>query len=76
MFVANKLSGYVELVINQLGMLQVFIIIPLCLLVIGFLLFAMNKKLEKMADDSDMQKGRNEYETDRESIGDCAGTEA
>lgn len=76
MFVANKLSGYVELVINQLGMLQVFIIIPLCLVVIGFLLFAMNKKLEKMADDSDIQKGQNDYETDRESVGNCTGNEA
>lgn len=50
LFVANKLSGYVELVINKLGMLQVFIIIPACLLVIGFLLLTLNKKLEKMAD--------------------------
>lgn len=50
MFVANKLSGYVELVISKLGMLQVFIVIPVCLLIIGFLLLALNKKLEKMSD--------------------------
>ena len=49
MFVANKLSGYVEVVIGKLGMLQVFIIIPGCLLVIGLLLFALNRKLEKLA---------------------------
>lgn len=49
MFVANKLSGYVEMIIEQLGMLQVFIIIPVCLLVIGFLLFALNKTLDRMA---------------------------
>lgn len=50
MFVANKLSGYVELVISKLGMLQVFIVIPVCLLIIDFLLLALNKKLEKMSD--------------------------
>lgn len=49
MFVANKLSGYVELVISELGMLQVFIIIPVCLLVIGMLLLALNKKLDTMS---------------------------
>lgn len=49
MFVANKLSGYVELVISKLGMVQVFIVIPVCLLVIGLLLWILNKKLERMA---------------------------
>lgn len=50
LFVANKLSGYIQLVIEKLGMLQVFIIIPIFLLIIGFLLFALNKKLEQMAE--------------------------
>ena len=50
MFVANKLSGYVELVISKLGMLQVFITIPVCLLIIGFILFAINKKMEEMTE--------------------------
>lgn len=53
MFVANKLSGYVELVIEKLGMLQVFIIIPAFLLVIGALLFFLNRRLQKMSDASD-----------------------
>lgn len=74
MFVANKLSGYVELVISKLGMLQVFIIIPVCLLVIGFLLFALNKKLENMAAD-EPQKGIS-HEQSRKTIGDTEGAEA
>ncbi|WP_027702245.1 hypothetical protein [Metaclostridioides mangenotii] len=49
MFVANKLSGYVQLVIDKHGMLQVFIIIPTCLLAVGLLLFALNKKLEEIS---------------------------
>ncbi|MBS5788096.1 MAG: peptide MFS transporter [Clostridioides difficile] len=49
MFVANKLSGYVQLIIDKLGMLQVFIIIPTCLLAVGLLLFALNKKLEEIS---------------------------
>lgn len=49
MFVANKLSGYVQLIIDKLGMLQVFIIIPTFLLAVGILLFALNKKLEELS---------------------------
>ncbi|WP_330654398.1 hypothetical protein [Metaclostridioides mangenotii] len=49
MFVANKFSGYVQLIIDKLGMLQVFIIIPTCLLAVGLLLFALNKKLEEIS---------------------------
>lgn len=60
LFVANKLSGYVELVISKLGMLQVFIIIPVCLLAIGFLLFTLSKKLESMAADEPQKEVSNE----------------
>ncbi|MGL5507074.1 MAG: oligopeptide:H+ symporter, partial [Paraclostridium sp.] len=49
-FFANKLSGYVQIVIDKLGILQVFIIIPVFLVAIGILLTMLNKQLEKMAN--------------------------
>lgn len=49
-FFANKLSGYVQIVIDKLGILQVFIIIPAFLVAIGILLTMLNKQLEKMAN--------------------------
>ena len=49
-FFANKLAGYVQLIIDKMGILQVFIIIPICLIVIGLLLMILNKKLEEMAN--------------------------
>lgn len=48
-FFANKLSGYVQLIIDKLGMIQVFIAIPGFLVCIGVLLMLLNKKLEEMA---------------------------
>lgn len=49
-FAANKLSGYVQVIIDKLGMLQVFIIIPVFLAIVGALLLILNKKLEKMSE--------------------------
>ena len=40
-------QGYVEVIIGKLGMLQVFVIIPVCLLVNWTVVFVLNKKLER-----------------------------
>ncbi|EQG75296.1 transporter, Major Facilitator Superfamily domain protein [Clostridioides difficile DA00165] len=47
-FAANKLSGYT--IIDQLGMLQVFIVIPSFLLIFGIILLIMNKKLVELSN--------------------------
>lgn len=75
LFVANKLSGYVQLVIDKLGMLQVFIIIPIFLLIIGLLLFFISNKLERMSDISDVRKEK-EYGQDSITAGALEGQEA
>lgn len=49
-FAANKLSGYTQAIIDQLGMLQVFIVIPSFLLIFGIILLIMNKKLVKLSN--------------------------
>lgn len=49
-FFANKLAGYVQIIIDKMGILQVFTIIPVCLVIIGVLLMILNKKLENMAN--------------------------
>lgn len=49
-FFANKLSGYVQLIIDKMGILQVFILIPSFLVIIGILLIILNRKLEEMAN--------------------------
>ncbi|WP_243462017.1 hypothetical protein [Clostridioides difficile] len=48
-FAANKLSGYTQAIIDQLGMLQVFIVIPSFLLIFGIILLIMNKKLVELS---------------------------
>ena len=49
-FFANKLSGYVQLIIDKMGILQVFILIPSFLVIIGILLIILNRNLEEMAN--------------------------
>ena len=49
-FAANKLSGYTQAIIDQLGMLQVFIVIPSFLLIFGIILLIMNKKLVELSN--------------------------
>ncbi|EGT2229984.1 TPA: peptide MFS transporter [Clostridioides difficile] len=49
-FAANKLSGYTQAIIDQLGMLQVFIVIPSFLLIFGIILLIINKKLVELSN--------------------------
>ncbi|SFA85003.1 peptide MFS transporter [Clostridium frigidicarnis] len=47
-FVANKLAGYVQGIMETMGRMQVFIAIPVILVVSALLMIACNKKLEEM----------------------------
>lgn len=49
-FAANKLAGYGQAIMDKLGTLQVFIAIPVILVISGAILFALNKKLTAMAE--------------------------
>ncbi|MEG1410704.1 MAG: peptide MFS transporter [Terrisporobacter sp.] len=55
-FFANKLAGYVQVVIDNMGILQVFIIIPVSLLALGLILAILNKKLEQLASDDNRKQ--------------------
>lgn len=52
-FAANKLSGYGQALVENLGTLQVFIGIPVFLVVSAVIIFACNKKLTSMAEKFD-----------------------
>lgn len=44
-FAANKISGYTQVLIDNIGMIKVFTIIPVILIVCSFMLFILDKKL-------------------------------
>ena len=50
-FVANKASGYVQGIIEKMGLMQVFIAIPVILAVGTVIILISNKKLTAMIDD-------------------------
>lgn len=52
-FAASKASGYVQGIMDKMGMLQVFIAIPVILIISAVLLLALNKKLTTMLEASD-----------------------
>ena len=47
-FAASKASGYVQGIMESMGMMQVFIAIPVILIVSAVLLLVFDKKLEAM----------------------------
>ncbi len=47
-FFANKAAGYVQMVIEKMGLMQTFIAIPVILIVGTFIILAFNKKLTAM----------------------------
>ncbi|SFA85018.1 peptide MFS transporter [Clostridium frigidicarnis] len=47
-FAANKLAGYVQGLVETMGRMQVFVAIPVILVVSALLMIACNKKLESM----------------------------
>lgn len=49
-FFASKVAGYGQAIIDNLGTLQVFIAIPVFLVVIGGILFLLNRKLLKLME--------------------------
>ena len=49
-FAAGKLAGYGQALMDNLGTLQVFIAIPVILVVIGGILFLLNKKLAELTE--------------------------
>ena len=52
-FVANKASGYVQGIIEKMGLVQVFVAIPVILVVGVFIILATNKKLTAMIGDNE-----------------------
>lgn len=52
-FVANKSAGYVQAVIEQMGLIQVFIAIPIVLVVGTVVILAINKKIVSMMSDDE-----------------------
>lgn len=55
-FFANKAAGYVQIIIEKMGLMQVFIAIPVILVVGVFILLALNKKLTAMIGNDDEDK--------------------
>ena len=55
-FFANKAAGYVQMIIEKMGLMQTFISIPVILVVGTFILLAFNKKLTAMIDTDDDEK--------------------
>ena len=47
-FFANKAAGYVQMIIEKMGLMQTFISIPVILIIGTFVLLAFNKKLTEM----------------------------
>ena len=47
-FFASKASGYVQGIMESMGMMQVFIAIPVILIVSAVILLVFDKKLEAM----------------------------
>lgn len=50
-FFASKLAGYGQALIDNLGTLQVFTVIPALLVIIGVLIFLLNRKLAVLIND-------------------------
>lgn len=55
-FFANKAAGYVQIIIEKMGIMQTFISIPVILVVGTFILLAFNKKLTTMIGTDDDEK--------------------
>lgn len=55
-FFANKAAGYVQAVIEKMGLIQVFIAIPIILVVGVVIILSINKKLTKMIDSNDEEE--------------------
>lgn len=55
-FFANKAAGYVQMIIEKMGLMQTFISIPVILVVGTFILLAFNKKLTAMIGTDDDEK--------------------
>ncbi len=55
-FFANKAAGYVQIIIEKMGLMQVFIAIPVILAVGVFILLVLNKKLTAMIGNDDEDK--------------------
>lgn len=55
-FFANKAAGYVQMIIEKMGLMQTFISIPIILVVGTFILLAFNKKLTAMIGTDDDEK--------------------
>lgn len=52
-FFANKAAGYVQMIIEKMGLMQTFISIPVILIVGTFILLGFNKKLTAMIGSDD-----------------------
>lgn len=55
-FFANKAAGYVQTVIEKMGLIQVFIAIPIILVVGVVIILSINKKLMQMIDGKDEEE--------------------
>jgi proton-dependent oligopeptide transporter, POT family len=55
-FFANKAAGYVQMIIDKMGLMQTFIAIPVILVVGTFVLIAFNKKLTAMIGSDDEEE--------------------
>ncbi|WPC40504.1 peptide MFS transporter [Clostridium sp. JS66] len=49
-FIAQKASGYIEMLISKLGTMEVFIIIPTILFIGAIILFALNKRITELTE--------------------------
>ncbi|CEQ30169.1 amino acid/peptide transporter [[Clostridium] sordellii] len=52
-FFANKAAGYVQMIIDKMGLMQTFIAIPVILIVGVFIILTFNKKLTNMIGDDE-----------------------
>ncbi|MGL5754636.1 MAG: peptide MFS transporter [Paraclostridium sp.] len=55
-FFANKAAGYVQMVIEKMGLMQTFIAIPVILVVGTFILLGFNKKLTSMIGEDEEEE--------------------
>lgn len=55
-FFANKAAGYVQMIIEKMGLMQTFIAIPVILVVGTFILLGFNKKLTAMIGDDEAEE--------------------
>ena len=60
-FLASKASGYVQFFVDKLGPLQVFLGFTVALVVVGLILFSINKPIEKMEKGKKLEKNIQVY---------------